>query len=463
MLDTMANLRDYSSFIEAKQRRVVDCGIEVARPAASAALFDFQRDVVQWALRRGRAAIFAGTGLGKTLMALSWAATLSKTQKFKVLIITPLAVAQQFKREGAKFSIKVAVCADQAEVVSPISVTNYEKLHKFDLSQFGAVVLDESSILKAYDGKTRTQLIEACWDIPYRLACTATPSPNDYMELGNHAEFVGAASYTDMLSTFFVHDGGDTAKWRLKGHAEQEFWKWVCSWAVMFQHPSDLGYDGSAFDLPALREHYHVANTARQMVRGTFLQWEATDLRSRIAARRKSVDERVGVAAELTPAKEPFVWWCNLNEESKKLGQAIDGAVELSGSDDEAAKIRKLEGFASGDIRVLVTKPSICGHGLNWQHCHSTGFVGLTDSFEQVYQAVRRFWRFGQKSPVDVHYVTADVEGRVLANIKRKHEAAEKMRRGMIGSMSMLSRASLGTSPARSHNSEIKFELPEWL
>lgn len=456
-------LLSYSEFLQAKAHRQPLAGIEPRSIAASAEMFDFQRDIVRWALRMGRAAVFAGTGLGKTLMALSWAETLSREQKIRALVITPLAVAQQFKREGSKFGIDVTICAEQADTRKSVNVTNYEKLHRFDISAFGAVILDESSILKAYDGKTRARIINACRDVPYRLACTATPSPNDYVELGNHSEFVGVASYTDMLSTYFVHDGGETAKWRLKGHAENEFWRWVSTWAVMFDHPHDLGYEAANFDLPKLCEHHHSVKTAARLVRGTFLPWAAADLRERIAARRSSVTERVQKAAELTPRDIPFVWWCNLNAESSALAGLIDGAIELTGSDSEADKIDKLERFASGDIRVLVTKPSICGHGLNWQHCHATGFVGLTDSFEQVYQAMRRFWRFGQKSVVDVHYITADIEGAVLANIKRKHADAEKMRRGMLRNMAPLSEGLRRAPVERSIPGAEIFTIPEWL
>ena len=458
--------RDYSVFLRAKQKSALSCGIKPKTLVASAEMRDFQRDIVRWALRMGRAAVFAGTGLGKTIMALSWAGTLVRERGVRALILTPLAVAQQFKREGRKFGVDVQVCAGQTDVTRGINVTNYEKLHKFDLSEFGAVVLDESSILKSYDGKTRTHIIQACARVPYRLACTATPSPNDFMELGNHAEFVGAASYTDMLSTFFTHDGGDTSKWRLRGHAENEFWRWVSTWAVMFQHPRDLGYSGvDDFNLPELRERYHVVKTPAVNGAGTFLADVAVDLRGRIAARRASVGERVRAAVDLTPkAGEPFVWWCSLNAESAALAAAIDGAVELSGSDSENVKIKKLNDFASGRVRVLVTKPSICGHGLNWQHCHMTGFVGLTDSFEQVYQAVRRFWRFGQKHPVDVQYVTADSEGAVLANIRRKHEDGEKMRAGMLRNMVSLNSAHLReTDLAFSSPVSVPPILPVWL
>lgn len=460
MADT---LTAYEEFLSRKAHIPPLGGVEVDRVSAGEHLFDFQRDIVRWALRRGCAAVFAGTGLGKTLMALSWADTLVNEIDARVLIVTPLAVAQQFRAEGRKFGIHVEVARDQVDVQGPITATNYEKLHKFELEKFNAVVLDESSILKSYDGKTRTQLIAAFKDTRFKLACTATPSPNDYMELGNHAEFVGAASYMGMLSTFFVHDGGDTSKWRLKGHGEDAFWRWVSSWAVMFQNPSELGYDGRAFILPKLCEHFHTAETSDLPVGGSLLP-PSLDLRGRIAARRKSVTERVQLAASLTPSSGAFVWWCNLNDESRALASVIPGAVELSGADSETAKIAKLEAFVVGKLRVLVTKPSICGHGLNWQHCHQTGFVGLTDSFEQVYQAIRRFWRFGQTQPVHTHYIVADTEGAVLDNIRRKHAEAEKMRAGMLKNMTELTRTELAVNARLDQFQGCdNYTFPEWL
>lgn len=402
-----------------------------------------QRDITQWALKRGRAAVFAGTGLGKTLMELVWAQEVARETKRPVLVLAPLAVSQQHGREAAKFGLSASVVT--APSSDAIDITNYQKLDRFDLDGFGGVALDESSILKSVDGKTRTKLIHDCAMLPFRLAATATPAPNDFMELGNHAEFLGVMSYTDMLATFFVHDGGDTQKWRLKGHAESEFWKWMASWAVMLRKPSDLGYPNDGYDLPPLRYQSHTVQVeyAPSMETGLLFPVEARTLQERLAARRDSVTERIALAASITPADRPFVWWCNLNSEAEGLAKTIPGAVNLSGSDPDDMKERKLVDFSEGRIRVLITKPSIAGFGMNWQHCADTGFVGLNDSFEQVYQAVRRFWRFGQTKPVTVHFIAAETEGAVVANLKRKEADAERMAAAMVMHTASLSTASI--------------------
>lgn len=459
-------MSEYETFLQAKATVDPPTGIDDVGGLPSC-LFDFQADIVRWALRRGRAALFAGTGLGKTLMALAWGDAIHRKAGVDVLILTPLAVAAQFVREGDKFGIPVKQCRTMADVEPGITVTNYEKIEHFDLSAFGAVVLDESSILKAYDGKTRTMLIESCKAIPFRLAATATPAPNDFMELGNHAEFLGVMSYTDMLAMFFTHDSSETQKWRLKGHAEGAFWRWMCSWAVMLRNPADLGYDVSGFDLPPLNQNQHTVAVEYEpsFETGLLFPVEARTMGERISARRDTVEERVARAASITPADRPFVWWCNLNAESEGLARAIPGAVEVRGSDNEADKERKLVDFSEGRIRVLVTKPSICGFGMNWQHCADTGFVGLNDSFEQVYQAIRRFWRFGQKSAVDVHFIAAETEGAVVSNLKRKEADAERMARAMVQHMADLSSAEIKgmTRDRPDYNPEMPVEMPVWI
>jgi len=404
-----------------------------------------QRDITSWALRRGRAAIFAGTGLGKTLMELLWASRVAEHTQKPVLTFAPLAVSQQHIRESEKFGLSAFLARVQEDVRNGVLVTNYQKIEHFDLREFGGCALDESSILKSTDGHYRTRLIEECSQIPFRLAATATPAPNDFMELGNHAEFLGVMSYTDMLSTFFVHDGGETQKWRLKGHAENDFWKWMASWAVMIRKPSDLGYDDAGYDLPPLNQHQHAVGVeyAPSMETGLLFPMEARSMSERLAARRDTVKERVEMAASITPTDRPFVWWCNLNSESEQLAKAIPGAVEVRGSDREEDKERKLIDFSEGRIRVLITKPSICGFGMNWQHCADTGFVGLNDSFEQVYQAVRRFWRFGQTKPVNVHFIAAETEGAVVANLRRKEHDAERMAAALVAHMADLSAANI--------------------
>lgn len=448
-------LRNYQEFLASKARIDPPTGISSGFNLPDK-LFPFQRDIVAWALRRGRAAVFAQTGLGKSFMELAWGNAVHQATDGKILLLTPLAVAGQMVREAERFGIPAKQCATGADVVPGINVTNYAKLHHFDLSEFAGVILDESSILKAFDGKTRTMLIKRCAEIPYRLAATATPAPNDFTELGNHAEFLGVMSVTGMQSIFFTHDGGDTGTWRLKGHAESDFWKWMCSWSVLLRKPSDLGYDDDAYDLPELIELEHIVP-----VEGA----SASTLSERLRARRESVAERVAKAAELTPSDRPFVWWCNLNSESEALTAAIAGAVEVRGSDKEGDKELKLQRFAAGDIRVLVTKPTICGFGLNWQHCADTGFVGLNDSFEQVYQAVRRFWRFGQTKPVTVHFVAASTEGAVLENLSRKEADADRMGSAMVANMADLSNAVVHGAAREEDPYEpaMPIILPSWL
>lgn len=430
-------------------------------------LKDHQRDIVRWSLRRGRAAIFAGTGLGKTLMELAWAEKVAEYTGKPVLIFAPLAVAAQHIREATKFGFFAKFASSQSDVGHGIHVTNYQKIDHFDLSAFGGIVLDESSILKSTDGKYRTRLIEECAKVPFRLAATATPAPNDFMELGNHAEFLGVMSYSDMLATFFTHDGGDTQKWRLKGHAETEFWKWMASWAVMLRKPSDLGYDNTGYDLPPLRYHSHQVSVdyAPSMDTGLLFPMEARTLQERIGARRDSIEERVALAASMTPADRPFVWWCNMNPEAEGLAKNIPGAVNLTGSDSDEAKERKMIDFSEGRIRVLITKPSIAGFGMNWQHCADTGFVGLNDSFEQVFQSVRRFWRFGQEKPVNVHFIASEMEGAVVANLRRKEADAERMAAAMVMHTSSLSseliRGMIRDRP--DYNPTIPMKIPAWL
>jgi hypothetical protein len=305
-----------------------------------------------------------------------------------------------------------------------MNITNYEMMKHFEPILFDGVVLDESSILKSFTGKIRNELIESFAFTPYRLACTATPAPNDYMEIGNHAEFLGVMSRSEMLSMFFVHDGGETQKWRLKGHAEEEFWRWVASWGVVLEKPSDLGYPDDGYILPPLTINDHVIDVEGE---------PAKTLSQRQRARRETVAERVAAAAEIANATDqPFLVWCDLNIESEMLAAAIPGAVEVKGSDKPAHKEQAMLDFAAGKIRVLVTKPSIAGFGMNWQHCADMAFVGLSDSFEQVFQAIRRCYRFGQTRPVNVAMITSSREGATAENIKRKETDFRKMVTEMV-------------------------------
>ena len=448
---------DYASFLAQKQVTCEPSGFAVGKSDLNPALFPFQRDIVAWALRRGRAAIFADCGLGKTPMQLEWAHRVVLETGGRVLIVAPLAVSQQTCREGEKFGIAVRYARDQSQVANGITITNYEMLDRFDSGAFSGVVLDESSILKAHDGKTRTAIIESFQQTPFRLACTATPAPNDFMELANHSEFVGAMTRSEMLSMFFVHDGGSTQDWRVKGHAESDFWRWVCSWAVMMRKPSDLGYPDGGFILPPLTVHQVVVEVGTAPD-GQLFPVEAATLQERLAARRDSVDARVEKCAQIvnsTPG--PWVVWCGLNSESEALAAAIDGAVEVTGSDSLDEKERRILTFSAGASRVMVTKPKIAGHGMNWQHCANVAFVGLSDSWEQYYQAVRRVYRFGQDNPVNVYLITSDSEGAVVSNIQRKEADAARMAAAMVEHMHVINEDSLrGVSRTEStHEREV--------
>lgn len=438
-----ANVR-YAQFLARKV--IVDPPTGIPEPGdLPSCLFAFQADIVRWALRRGRAALFAGTGLGKSLMELAWGRAVNTHTGKPILHLAPLAVSSQMVREANKFGITAAQVASHGECTPGINITNYQKLGHFNLDDFGGVILDESSILKSTDGHYRSALIEACQSIPFRLAATATPAPNDFMELGNHAEFLGVMSYTDMLATFFAHDGGDTQKWRLKGHAENEFWKWMASWAVMLRKPSDLGYVDDGYNLPPLHFVQHTVSVdyAPNADTGLLFPMQAETLQERIAARRATVVDRVKLAASITPPDRPFVWWCNLNDESAMLTRLIPGAVETRGSDADDVKERKLLDFSEGRTRVLVTKAGVAGFGMNWQHCRDTGFVGLNDSFEQFYQAVRRFWRFGQTDTVNAHIIASEMEGATVSNIRRKEADADRMAAAMVLHMADLSSAAV--------------------
>jgi superfamily II DNA or RNA helicase len=428
----------YAEFIAAKAITSPLAGL-IEIPSLSAHLFPFQADIVRWALKRGRAAIFADCGMGKTPMQLEWARHIPGN----VLILAPLAVASQTVHEGEKFGIPVRYCRDQSAVEAGITIANYEMLEHFDPSYFNGVVLDESSILKSYDGATRNAILGAFEQTPYRLACTATPAPNDYMELGNHAEFVGSMSRVEMLSMFFVHDGGETQQWRLKGHAENDFWRWLASWAVMIRKPSDLGYDDGAFILPKLTLHEHVIRVEKP-TEGYLFALEAVTLQDRIAARRESVADRVAECAALVNASDqPWVVWCNLNSESEALKKAIPDAVEIRGNQSPDEKERGILAFTEGRARVIISKASMTGFGLNWQHCAHMAFVGLSDSWEQFYQAIRRCYRFGQVREVNAHLIIADTEGAVLKNIKDKDAAAVEMAAQIVDHMRLEMRANI--------------------
>ena len=415
----------YADYIGAKLASAPPTGIDAAHGLPG--LFPHQDDLTAWALRRGRCAIFADTGLGKTRMQIAWANTVHRETGRDCLILAPLAVAPQTVAEGESMGVKITHCLDGADARPGINIANYERLHRLDPSRFGAVVLDESSCIKHHETKTLKALIDAFADTPYRLCATATPAPNDWTELGTHAEFLGIRSRTEMLAEFFVHDGAETQVWRLKGHARRAFWQWVASWGAMVRRPSDLGHDDSSYALPPLSVTQHAVK-GPEIGGGMLFAMEAQTLMERRDARRESIAERVTACASLVNAdRQPWVVWCDLNAEGDALRAAIPDAVEIRGADALELKESRLADFAAGKIRVLITKPSIAGFGLNWQHCARMAFVGVTDSFEAYYQAVRRCWRFGQRRQVEVHIFASEREGAVVANLKRKEHDAMAM------------------------------------
>lgn len=420
---------DYKEFIENKKIQFQASGFDVNN--FNTAMFDWQRDITRWALKKGKAALFEDCGLGKTLQQLEWSQKVCEHTGGDVLILSPLAVAFQTQNEGLKFGYDVTVCRSQQDIKPGINITNYENIDKFDPEHFKGIVLDESSILKHQDSKTRIFLIDAFRDTPYKLCCTATPSPNDYIEFGGHCEFLGIMSQAEMLATFFIHDGGDTSKWRLKGHAEDKFWEWLASWACVVRNPKDIGYDGGGYDIPPLNVHDHVVkseNHTHDDGQMSMFAIEAHTLSERRNARKDSIKERVALAAEIANnLNEQVLIWCDTNAESDALTKAIVGAVEVKGSDSNDHKSNSMMAFSDGKIKALVSKPSIAGWGMNWQNCSKMIFVGLSDSFESYYQAVRRCWRFGQENEVDVHIIISDAEGAVRENIERKQQQADKI------------------------------------
>lgn len=465
----------YADFLAGKSPAAPASGMRDV-PELSLYLKPFQRAIVSWALRRGRAALFEGTGLGKTLQQLVWARAVSEyTGDSPILSLMPLAVAEQTVAEAAKFDIYgVKYHADDRDR-SQITVTNYERFEKFNVANYGGIVLDESGIIKSHDGKTRAMLTEACRDVPWKLCCTATPAPNDYTELGQHAEFLGVMTAKEMLSMFFVHDGSIRADdhsqtndgWRLKRHAAKDFWRWLASWSVMVRHPRDLGFEDPGYDLPPLEIEQVTVRAEYKPTGDSLFPMQASTLGQRIGVRRDTADARVAAAVEIVAREKNESWliWCNLNSEADAIERLIPNALQVAGRHPVATKVERLLGFKTGEPPILISKPSLAGHGMNWQHCSRMVFVGLTDSFEQVYQAIRRCWRFGQTRPVRVYFVASELEGAVVQNLARKEKAFDTMLDAMSGHMRDLMREQVigGRVASDAYNPTIPMEVPTWL
>ena len=449
---------DYEEFLKNKRFVLESSGFDIDKSQLNPMLYDFQKDIVRWALKKGKACIFADCGLGKTPMQLSWAHQVHMHTGGDVLILTPLAVAEQTKREAEKFGYDAKVVDKQDDCINGINITNYEKLDRFAANHFSGIVLDESSILKSYSGKVRTAIIQNFHEVPYKLACTATPAPNDYMELGNHSEFCGVMTRPEMLSMFFVHDGGETSKWRLKGHAEDVFWQWLSTFSVFVDNPNNIGYEIDGYNLPELK-------IKEIIVDGDTTTTENLTLTERRQARKDSLLKRCERASELVNnSNEQWLVWCDLNDESHKLHELIEESVEVEGSDKEQHKSSAMLDFSNGNIKCLVTKPKIAGFGMNWQNCHNMIFTGLSDSYEQYYQALRRCWRFGQSEQVNVYIIISSKEGCVKENIERKQKDFAKMQKEMTELTKEITKKELRSTCRIStpYEPQIHLTLPMW-
>lgn len=459
----------YTEFLASKDRMFTGVGLPCSASDIDSRLFPFQREITAWAVRKGRAAIWADTGLGKTWMQVAWCDHVSRGGG-RALILAPLAVAAQTIDEAAKFGVDVVYVRNAAEVESSdarVVICNYDRLDALDPSVFTAVCLDESSILKAFSGVTKRALVERFASTPYRLSCSATPAPNDLEELCNHADFLSVMSPQEMRSTFFIADSrGEFMRYRLKGHAAAAFYGWLASWAIACRYPSDLGFDDDGYRLPPLRIEAEFVDTDWRP-EGELFVARLQGITQRAQVRRDTLDGRVARAVELVmeEADEQWLIWCGMNSEADALTAGIDGAVQVAGSDDADVKASRLADFAAGRIRYLVTKPSIAGMGLNFQSCARMVFVGLSDSYEAYYQAIRRCWRFGQTRPVDVHIVLADVERSIYLNVLDKESTARATTAGLVAAVAERNRDELfkGTSKGDSYEPCQPVRLPDWL
>jgi hypothetical protein len=451
----------YSEFLA---RKTIDGSYSGFEPSwIPSFLFPFQRQLVEWSISKGKAALFADCGLGKTPMQLVWAENVVRHTNRPVLVITPLAVARQTVAEASKFGVDAE---RNLSVSSPkVYITNYEQLHKYDPADFSGVVCDESSILKSFNGVRKSEITWFMSKLPYRLLCTATAAPNDYIELGTSSEALGELGHMDMLSRFFKNDAnsadsksrlhGKAIQWRFKGHAELAFWRWVTSWARACRKPSDLGFADDGFSLPPLVENEHVVQS-RTLAPGMLFAAPASNLQEEREERRRTIQERCETLARLGSHPAPAVFWCHLNDEANMLEKLVSGSRQISGSTPDEEKEEIYEAFSSGQLKKLITKPKIGAWGLNWQHCqHVLTFA--THSYEQYYQLVRRCYRFGQKGKVVVDVVASEGEAGIKANLQRKARQAEEMFTRLVAEMNRAQRIE------RSEYKETRIEVPSWL
>ncbi len=460
---------DYAAFLASKRRRPPSSGIACDPGDLDERLFGFQRHIVAWAVRRGRAAIWADTGLGKSRQQVAWADIVTRHSGGRALILAPLAVAEQTVREAAAIDVPVTYVRDQAEAdtAGRIVITNYDRLHKFDPTAFTAVVLDESSILKAFSGTIKKALVKSFAATPYRLACSATPAPNDLEELCNHADFLGVMSPNEMRTTFFIADSrGEFMKYRIKGHAKSAFFDWLATWAIACRTPADLGFDAAGYDLPPLEIVDHFVPTG-WTADGELFTTQLAGITQRTQVRRDTLESRVKTSVELIGSEPDQQWiaWCGLNDEANAIAAAVPDAVNVQGSDSAEDKAARLLDFAEGRTRVLISKAKIAGYGLNLQRCARMVFCGLSDSYEQYYQAIRRCYRFGQTRAVQAHIVLADVEHVIADNVRAKERMARDITTGLVAAISAENRRELfaGTSKGDDFEPRRPLTIPDWL
>lgn len=456
---------NYDEYVNTKRVEVKASGFEIDNQSLNPKLFDFQRAIVGWAIKRGKAALFEDCGLGKSFQEWEFAYQTVKQTDMPAIIFAPLSVNKQMVKEAPAFGYSINNCRSRADIKPGINVANYEILHKFDPDDFGTIICDESSILKGGSfGKTSTDLVAFAKNIPYRLAATATPAPNDQDELIFHAEFLGIMREAEIKALFFTQDGNSSNKFRLKRNAVTHFYKWLASWAVALRNPSDLGYANKGFDLPALHINQITVDAGEQFANGMLFQMEATGIAEQRAARKASINERVRIVAEMVNnSAEQWLVWCDLNDESAALSKAIPDSVEVKGSDKNEHKEDAMLGFADGKYRVMVTKPQIAGFGMNWQRAHKMVFCGLGNSYEQYYQGIRREYRFGQVNDVDVYVVVSAADGSVVENIHRKEQQASEMFDNLVQHMAVHTDLGLAIRNEMNYEPRQQVSIPSWL